>query len=1378
MNREQLRELLQQPYNRVTWQAILQEVFANVSLLSSPHSIPCDRVDVKSFVELGNVRLEDGKYLSVFEIKVSDQINILRNRVELRNLVAKYIDQETRHGVLVIFDNNSDEYRFTFAARESEFDSDGNFVTRETATKRYTYLLGPNEACTTPARRFRKLAEKRAQAELGDVIDAFSVEQLNDDFFDSYKFHYGNFVAHLLAGDIPCKIFNIPLLEDVKDQDKANKPVRDFAKRLLGRIVFLYFLQKKGWLGCDKSQHEWRDGDRNFIANLFANSPDKDHFHSQYLVPLFYETLNRPNREGDLFSVTKTRVPYLNGGLFEHEPYPVEKINFPAAIFADLLDFLGQYSFTVDENDPDDNEVGIDPEMLGHIFENLLEDNKDKGAYYTPKAVVQYMCQQSLLQYLQQDLGVHEALTRLVRFKDAGEGSDKDNWIRHNARRIEELLDKVKICDPAIGSGAFPIGLLQEIYWIKLMLDWTLPPADTKLKIIQNSIYGVDIDAGAVEIARLRFWLALVVDEEQPRPLPNLDYKIMQGDSLLESFEGVSLNALHIPRTHEVRIIEKSGQIGLFPDQRPLFQYTNKKRAQEVIELLRTYFSEINPDRKQELHRKIDRFVLDHIDFNLRLAEEQLEIQLQQHQVEINDKRKQLKKWQPPQKTLKKISQLEAEIQAIQVRKDKLAELESKAERPYFLWHLFFQDVFSGGGFDIVIANPPYVRQETIKNYKPLIEPHFSCYTGTADLFVYFYEQSIRLLRPGGVFTFISSNKYYRSKYGEKLRAYLADNLSIKRMIDFGDAPVFDAIAYASILLGIKEHPDADHSLKGYTWQPDDSLTRITDVMVASAFAIQQASLKPDGWRLESPEAFTLLEKIREKGTPLGEYVDGRFYYGLKTGLNEAFVVNRATRDLLIAEDPKSEEVLKPFLRGKDVKRWKADAKDIWLIYIPWHFPLHLDKNIKGISPKTEIEFKQNYPAIFKHLSGFKNKLSARNKAETGIRYEWYALQRWGAEYWQEFESKKLIIPAIERQCAFAYDDKGYYGNDKTSICVSEDALFLSSILNSSVTWWIIRQTAASKQNGYFEFKPMYLTPLPIPDCSKELKEKLSCLSESATKAAGSQLEKIEHEIDSIVFDLFDLTPSEIALIQENVSPPEAPGGLDNKTSLLSRILPALKDKSSYFSLDAIKFTLTSAQIELADDTLREYMSEAMALGVVGDAGRGWYSKHEKPVKLDHKPLDKLIREVARAFPLLDFCCWSTIQLNPYAQHLLGQPTTFLYAESDTLEAVADQLRDTGWVVWSHPGKKEGDQFVRPGERTVVLRPSIVKQPPSKHHLAPIEKVLVDLKIEAQKLKLMDAMEVQRIVDNVLGAGLLQITVLLGYIEAKREKMGSHEITH
>ena len=235
---------------------------------------------------------------------------------------------------------------------------------------------------------------------------------------------------------------------------------------------------------------------------------------------------------------------------------------------------------------------------------------------------------------------------------------------------------------------------------------------------------------------------------------------------------------------------------------------------------------------------------------------------------------------------------------------------------------------------------------------------------------------------------------------------------------------------------------------------------------------------------------------------------------------------------------------------------------------------------------------------------------------------------------------------------------------------------------------------------------------------------------------------------------------------------------ISKKSTLFTHLLQTLKEQSAYFSLNAVKRALADAAIELSESTLREYMSEAMAVGIVTNAGRGWYSRHEKPVTLDPKPVAKIVREMKKAFPLLDFCCWSTVQFNPFAQHLIAQPTIFLYAESDTLDAVTDALKSTGWEAWANPKQKDVERFVRPGEKTVVLRPAISKQPPAADHVAPIEKALVDVMVEASKLQLMDYIETQRILNAVLRAGIIQIPVVIGYSEIRGIKFASQELTN
>jgi hypothetical protein len=1120
MNRDELRGLLQQPYDRQTWQGILRDVFKHVSILSSPHPVPCAREDVESFMEIGSVRLDDGKHLSVFEIKVGEGIKLLRNRVELRNLVARHIDQQARHGVLVIFDGQTDDYRFTFAARETEFDEQGNFVERETATKRYTYMLGPNEACTTPALRFKQLAE-RNEAKLSDVVEAFSVERLNKEFFDAYKRHYENFVGHLLAGDIPRKVFGVTSLDDAREQDKANKPVRDFAKRLLGRIVFLYFLQKKGWLGCPTNTREWERGVPDFVGKLFADCQDKDKFHSQCLVPLFYETLNRPNRPGDLFTVTKTRVPYLNGGLFEHEPYPAEKIDFPAILFAGLLEFFGQYNFTIDENDPDDNEVGIDPEMLGHIFENLLEDNKDKGAYYTPKPIVQYMCQQSLLYYLQDKLGECEELTRLVRYKDAGGRDDKANWVRQKAKKIEELLDQLKVCDPAIGSGAFPIGILQEIYWLKLMLDWTLDPAETKLKIIQNSIYGVDIDAGAVEIARLRFWLALIVDEDQPRPLPNLDYKIIQGDSLLESFEGIPLDNLHEPDHHTVAVFPPC-QTGLIAGKKsPARQgsllsisakeaLTAKEKAAEIIAMTSRYFNETDPAQKQELHRNIDRFVLDHIDYNLRLAEERLETELHQHQVVIAENQKRLKSWKPPKKTEKRLNVLRGEIKTIQQKKAKLAKLEEKPERPYFLWHLFFQDVFALGGFDIVIGNPPYVRadnpdiaqervaiQNEIRNGEPLYQTLWERW----DLFIPFIELGYRILRKNGIVTMIVSDAYSHSKYAIKSQKWFLNNTIILRLDFLSSLQIFDAGVHNMIFFykygdGAENRPERRLHI--------DSFGNATDLKTSLQKDLDITTYFPESRKNKLFKVNTVLISVIC-------YVS----FGCRPNSNEKiakgiFVV----ADLLSEKKDKNHP--KPYIEAKDLDRWHY-FQSRWLEWGTDRSPSLLTR------PTFEELYHAKEKIMAADVSGAENRAAYDNNqvfhSHTLISFvPWHYLKgvknrslKKSARYRDEPNKPDLPCREELEQTSRRFNVK-----------------FLLACMNSSVARDFLRANRRSNIHLY----PDDWKKLPIPDVPLERQTPIVSLVEKILTAKHSNpqadISSLDLAVDKMVADLYSVSEDQV----------------------------------------------------------------------------------------------------------------------------------------------------------------------------------------------------------------------------------------------------------
>lgn len=715
MKEKDLKNILREDFSfEKNWKPIFSMLFNKVQYFTNASNPFEEQSKVKLGKQTGVVKLDDGKSLAIFEVEVDDSIHIDRNRQGLREIAIKHIDQNITHGALVFFySKNQADYRFSFIAKWSEIDLEtGEFIKGETKPKRYTYLLGDNEACTTAAKRLLILAKKKENQDIGikEVIDAFAVEPLKNDFFKTYKEHYEKFWRYIANAE---NGYRKILLDTSKENvELQEKPIRDFAKKLLGRIVFLHFLQKKGWMGCPANTKKWEGGDKQFMQNLFNEFQNKQKFHSQCLTKLFFNTLNTI-RENDVLEIeglkgklNGSRVPYLNGGLFDiDKPKETQNIDFPEKFFFELLDFFEQYNFTIDENSPDDHEVGIDPEMLGHIFENLLEENREKGAFYTPKEVVQYMCKESIIQYLNNHFSVAAEIENFVRNHSvSGFFADRDNAVELN-----DKLSAIKVCDPAIGSGAFPIGMLQEIFEAKkfiypyLKTNKEFNPAQVKKDIIQNSIYGVDLEKGAVDIAQLRFWLALVVDETKPHPLPNLDYKIMQGNSLLESYEGIDLSKAALFEEPNVTIVNPT----LFEEPKTEYGFSEENRN-DIKQLISNYFKEEDKDQKQQIRKNIDRIVLDHIDKSLEFHENRLLIEIADYEKRLENKTERLTDKQKEQyfsksKEVKEIDKRKKQLANRTEARKKLLDFEKTDERPYFLWHLFFMDVFEKGGFDVII---------------------------------------------------------------------------------------------------------------------------------------------------------------------------------------------------------------------------------------------------------------------------------------------------------------------------------------------------------------------------------------------------------------------------------------------------------------------------------------------------------------------------------------------------------------------------------------------------------------------------------------------------------------------------------------------------
>jgi len=510
MTQEQIQQLFKQGYNRANWKQFLAETFVNARLTATPEILSgIDNNVASQASRLGYINLVDNGFerqIAVYEVKLAKGIILERNRVGLRNLLRKY--WKDIDAAFIIFISPPSEgsgeakWRFTYVSELTGYDSEGEFIKIKTEPKRYTYVLGEGESTRTAAERFAIIAKKGSNATLEDVKEAFSVEKLSKAFFDEYKKHYDNFCEFMVSKPgIRQAIFN--------GEEKA---IRDFNKKLLGRIVFLYFIQKKGWLGVPVAS-KWGQGDYHFITNLFEKHKNQDLFYSEILTKLFFDTLNT-KRNGDIIELVKgqpCRVPYLNGGLFEEDDKKHRNLIFPHNLFKNLFGFFNQYNFTIYEDDPNDHTVAVDPEMLSHIFENLLEDNKDKGAFYTPKQIVHYMCQESLIEYLHTNFVLSEVYQNLR--------LEIEIFIKRNmltgqlanmqaVRRLNVLLDKLKSCDPAIGSGAFPMGLLHEIFSAKQVLYLFehgnlsgFNPSAVKLNIIQK------YTARQVEIVRPCHWI-------------------------------------------------------------------------------------------------------------------------------------------------------------------------------------------------------------------------------------------------------------------------------------------------------------------------------------------------------------------------------------------------------------------------------------------------------------------------------------------------------------------------------------------------------------------------------------------------------------------------------------------------------------------------------------------------------------------------------------------------------------------------------------------------------------------------------------------------------------------------------------------------------
>ena len=939
--------------------------------------------------------------------------------------------------------------------------------------------------------------------------------------------------------------------------------------RLITRLLFIWFLKEKGLVPATLFENAAAE------AHLKDFSLEKSAYYQAILQNLFFATLNTPidkrafstrsRREHrnsskyryadllnnpDAFLTYLQQVPFVNGGLFDcldtfegtraggaridcftDDAHARQQLHVPAKVFFDenagLFPLFSHYKFTVEENTPVEQEVALDPELLGKVFENLLAAHtpetgttarKQTGSYYTPRDIVDYMVDEALVAVFAQkctptdgdaklwDERLRYLLDYAHAFDDANEWFDADE-----TETLVRAISALNILDPAVGSGAFPMGVLHKLTLVLRRLDadnsrWerlqkeraqqrATAAFDTtddetrpeelleidatfkryrdsdfgrKLYLIQNCIYGVDIQPVACQIAKLRFFISLAIEQEPDkeaenfgiRPLPNLETRFLAANTLL----GLTGN-----RT-----------------------FTSSRTRALEGEILRNgerHFHAITRQQKLQCQRR---------DKALREA---LAAELREVGMPAED----------------------AENIASWDRYDTHAVAEwFSPERMFGI----------RDGFDIVIGNPPYIRHEKIRALKPALKTQFETFfASTADISVYFYKRGEELLREQGILTYICTNKFMRSRYGKNLRQFLASEMSLQSLLDFGSVSVFEAAVDTCIVLVEKGIPAAEHHFRAASLRQNSEDFNVTEAFETQSFLMQASQLTAEGWVLTSPDAIALLKKLQDTGTPLGESTDNSLYRGLITGCNDAFMIDESARALLVAEDVKNAEIIKPLLRGRDLRKWKSDETNRYLIVIASSANREWPWSAAEDDAEAEQVFAETYPAIHRHLNPYRDRLLARD--DQG---EFYWEFR-SCSYYAEFEKPKIIYSDISPFMRASYDTLKAFCLQTAYILPTTDFSLLA-ILNSRIFDWYARHKFQSLNDpwagGGLRFIRQYMAHAPIAARTASQQAELSRLvSQILAAPDGDNVRALERQIDAVVYRLYGLSSAEIALIEQ-----------------------------------------------------------------------------------------------------------------------------------------------------------------------------------------------------------------------------------------------------
>ncbi|ELM0678684.1 Eco57I restriction-modification methylase domain-containing protein [Campylobacter coli] len=949
----------------------------------------------------------------------------------------------------------------------------------------------------------------------------------------------------------------------------------------LNRILFLKLIE---------SNLVRFNDDKNLKFLNFKKIPDFDK-----LSELFFEILakGRSARKKSEFAY----LPYLNSSLFEKQSIENTleisnlnndlKLNYykntvlkddkckakkgQVGLLEYLFEFLDSFDFGSDDEQSEilSQKELISSSVLGNVFEKL--NGYKEGSFYTPSFITSYMCKESITKVVLDKFNTQFDL-------DAKDISELRKSLRKEDKKAQkELLNSIKICDPAVGSGHFlvsalnvmlsiydELNLFDEEFYLEVQNDEILitgrkgefieykhpsTPKDkahliqqelfhTKKDIIENNLFGVDINPNSCEITKLRLWIELLKhsfyqsfddgDYHDLKTLPNIDINIKCGNSLVSYFEtGKSLN--HYPNIKErmgkYKRIVKDYKEGFYTDK----SHINQEIKNLKISFKNFCFADKFKKEMKSFNDKCEKYSKKYGNF-----------------LAVDDEN--LKFFVSANLTLFDFDEKEAAKEFANLKKEYDSIFNLESNHP-FEWRFEFPEILDDDGnfkgFDLIIGNPPYIRQEELKELKPHLAKNYKVYKGMSDIYTYFYELGFNVLKDNGVLSYITSNKYTRAGYGEALREFLLKNVKVLEYTDLNGIKVFDSATVDTSILCFEKSKSKDNKFKYLALSNEILKTCAYDIGLYKDFAeFSQNSLSKESFTFSDENTSALKAKIERIGTPLKEWQGLNIYRGILTGYNEAFIITTEKRNEILAnckdeaEKERTAKLIRKMLRGRDIKRYSYEWAGLWVIFIPWHFP-----NVE--KPKTMLEneqdLKEQYPSLYKHLLSHKERLSKRNKEETGIRYEWYCLQRWGANYYQEFEREKIGWQRITQEPSFILE-KEYILLDSMAFMVANsknELKYLLGFLNSSLIFYYFKNIGHLYSDKGFLLSNQYVEKFPILKINsknQKIADEFINLVDEILKAKeqdkNANTSPLEEKINNMVYKIYNLTEEEIKTIE------------------------------------------------------------------------------------------------------------------------------------------------------------------------------------------------------------------------------------------------------